>query len=83
VCAEFDELARRRNSANRYYESLGWEELDGIHVCQKLMDDDRYGRERQFAGPDGADHKRADDARHREPVPSNLRRPFRPSAPSG
>ena len=56
--AEFDEWARRRNWANRYYQSLGWEGLDGINVCQKLMDDDRYGRERQFVGPEGANHNR-------------------------
>lgn len=40
-----------RNWANRYVRSLGWEEIDaGVNVCQKAMDDDRYGRENQFAG---------------------------------
>ena len=56
--SEFDEWARRRSWVNRYFQSLGWAELDGINLCQKLMDDDRYGRERQFVGPDGANHNR-------------------------
>ena len=55
---EFDDWVRRRTWANRYFQALGWDELDGINICQKLMDDDRYGRERQFVGPDGANHNR-------------------------
>jgi beta-lactamase class A len=43
--------AEERNWANRYFRGLGWEEVDaGVNVCQKAMDDDRYGRERQFLG---------------------------------
>jgi beta-lactamase class A len=56
-----EEMARwrhRRGWVNRYFAGLGWPELAGINVCQKLMDDQRYGRERMFAGADGANHNR-------------------------
>lgn len=56
--AELREWQYRRNVANRYFSSLGWPELAGINVCQKLMDDDRYGRERLFATLDGNNHNR-------------------------
>jgi hypothetical protein len=36
----------RRQGINRYFSGLGWPELDGINLDQKLMDDLRYGRER-------------------------------------
>lgn len=48
----------RRNVANRYFETLDWPEREGINVCQKLMDDDRYGRERMFATLGGNNHNR-------------------------
>lgn len=36
----------RRQTINRYFAGLGWPELDGINLDQKLMDDLRYGREK-------------------------------------
>jgi hypothetical protein len=38
--------------------SLGWPELGPINVCQKLMDDDRYGREKTFVQMGGNNHNR-------------------------
>jgi beta-lactamase class A len=35
---------------NRYFKSLGWEELDTINVNQKTWCDGPYGRERAFYG---------------------------------
>jgi len=46
----------KRHWVNRYFRSFGWPELEGINVNQKLMDDERYGRERIFAGADGRNH---------------------------
>ncbi len=48
--------AEARNGVNRYLRTLGWPEIDagGVNVCQKAMDDDRYGRERQLV--DAAGH---------------------------
>lgn len=40
----------QRNIINRYYQSLGWEELTGINVNQKTWCDGAYGRERDFLG---------------------------------
>jgi beta-lactamase class A len=37
----------RRQEINRIFEGLGWPELAGINLDQKLMDDLRYGREKQ------------------------------------
>jgi beta-lactamase class A len=34
----------------RYYQSLGWEEINAINVCQKTWGDGPYGRERAFYG---------------------------------
>jgi beta-lactamase class A len=56
--AEYAAWVERRNWVNRYFGSFGWPELAPINLCQKLMDDQRYGRERQFAGADGANHNR-------------------------
>ncbi|HEV7258657.1 MAG TPA: serine hydrolase [Bosea sp. (in: a-proteobacteria)] len=36
----------RREEINRIFASLGWPELAGINLNQKLMDDLRYGREK-------------------------------------
>ncbi len=46
----------KRQWVNRYFRSLGWPEFEHINVSQKLMDDQRYGRERMFAGADGHNH---------------------------
>lgn len=40
----------QRNLVNRYYQSLGWAELDTINVNQKTWSDGPYGRERAFVG---------------------------------
>jgi Beta-lactamase enzyme family len=40
----------QRNLINRYYQSLGWSELDPINVNQKTWSDGPYGRERMFVG---------------------------------
>lgn len=40
----------QRNIVNRYYQSLGWKELEGINVNQKTWADGPYGREREFLG---------------------------------
>lgn len=50
------EWADRRQGVNRYFQSLGWPELKPINVCQKLMDDDRYGREKTFVQMGGNNH---------------------------
>jgi len=46
----------KREWVNRYFRSLGCPEFEHINVCQKLMDDQRYGRERVYAGTDGRNH---------------------------
>ena len=56
-----DEVAAwrdRRNWVNRFLKGFGWAEFEAINVCQKLMDDERYGREKAFVGTDGANHNR-------------------------
>ena len=40
----------KRNAVNRYFASLGYE---NINVCQKTFCEDSYGREQQFRGKDG------------------------------
>jgi Beta-lactamase enzyme family len=40
----------QRNLINRYYQSLGWGELDPININQKTWSDGPYGRERIFVG---------------------------------
>jgi beta-lactamase class A len=58
---EPDEMRRwveARNCANRYFQSLSLPEFAGINVSQKLMDDDRYGREKAFAQLSGNNHNR-------------------------
>jgi beta-lactamase class A len=40
----------QRNLINRYYQSLGWSELDPINVNQKPWSEGPYGRERMFVG---------------------------------
>ena len=40
----------QRNLVNRYYQSLGWLELDPININQKTWSESPYGRERVFVG---------------------------------
>ncbi|MBW4620781.1 MAG: class A beta-lactamase-related serine hydrolase [Cyanosarcina radialis HA8281-LM2] len=48
--APFATWQQQRNIVNRYYQSLGWEELESINVNQKTWGDGPYGRERAFLG---------------------------------
>ena len=56
--AEMRGWVERRQWVNRYFHGLGWPEAAGINVCQKLMDDDRYGREKTFVRMGGNNHNR-------------------------
>ncbi|MBD2383951.1 serine hydrolase [Cylindrospermum sp. FACHB-282] len=46
----FETWKYQRQIVNRYYQSLGWEEMETINVCQKTWGDGPYGRERAFYG---------------------------------
>jgi hypothetical protein len=46
----FETWKMQRNIVNRYFQSLGWEELETINVNQKTWGDGPYGRERIFVG---------------------------------
>lgn len=46
----FEAWAFQRNIVNRYFHSLGWQELESINVNQKTWGDGPYGRERMFLG---------------------------------
>jgi Beta-lactamase enzyme family len=46
----FETWKAQRNLINRYYQSLGWLELDPINVNQKTWSDGPYGRESLFVG---------------------------------
>jgi Beta-lactamase enzyme family len=46
----FETWKQQRHIVNRYYQSLGWEEMQTINVCQKTWGDGPYGRERAFYG---------------------------------
>ncbi|MGL5076255.1 MAG: serine hydrolase, partial [Waterburya sp.] len=46
----FETWQKQRNIINRYFCSLGWEELESINVNQKTWCDGAYGRERAFLG---------------------------------
>lgn len=48
--APFETWKQQRNIVNRYFQSLGWPELDTINVNQKTWCDGAYGRERIFLG---------------------------------
>ncbi|MEZ0167836.1 serine hydrolase [Microvirga sp. TS319] len=52
------EWVYHRNWVNRFFADFGWPELEPINLCQKLMDDQRYGREQVFVGLNGANHNR-------------------------
>lgn len=46
----FETWKSQRNIVNRYFQSLGWSELEAINVNQKTWCDGPYGRERLFVG---------------------------------
>lgn len=46
----FETWKNQRNIVNRYFQSLDWEELKTINVCQKTWGDGPYGREKIFYG---------------------------------
>ena len=46
----FETWKYQRNIVNRYFQSLGWAELEGININQKTWCDGAYGRERAFLG---------------------------------
>ena len=46
----FETWKKQRHIVNRYLQSLGWEELQSVNVCQKTWGDGPYGRERAFYG---------------------------------
>ncbi len=46
----FETWKIQRNIVNRYFQSLGWEELETINVNQKTWGDGPYGRDRMFVG---------------------------------
>jgi Beta-lactamase enzyme family len=46
----FETWKAQRNLVNRYYQSLGWSELEPININQKTWSDGPYGRERLFVG---------------------------------
>jgi hypothetical protein len=46
----FETWKSQRNLINRYFQSLGWAELDPINVNQKPWGNGPYGRERAFVG---------------------------------
>ncbi|HEY9698014.1 MAG TPA: serine hydrolase [Trichocoleus sp.] len=46
----FETWQYQRNIVNRYFQSLGWIELESININQKTWGDGPYGRERAFLG---------------------------------
>ena len=46
----FETWKSQRNIINRYFQSLGWAEMETINVSQKTWGDGPYGRERFFVG---------------------------------
>ena len=46
----FETWKSQRNIVNRYFQSLGWPELETINLNQKTWGDGPYGRERLFLG---------------------------------
>lgn len=55
---EFAGWVEKRNAVNHFFQAFGRREFDGINVCQKLMDDERYGREKLLATLGGNNHNR-------------------------
>lgn len=56
--ADMERWVQARENVNRYFRSLGVKELAGINVSQKLMDDQRYGRENIYVRRGGNNHNR-------------------------
>ncbi len=56
--AAMADWVERRGGINRWLAGLGRPEFAGINVCQKLMDDDRYGREKLYSRLGGNNHNR-------------------------
>ncbi len=54
--AEMSAWCERREEINRIFAGLGWPELAGINLNQKLMDDLRYGREKIALDRSAAGH---------------------------
>ena len=48
--APFETWKFQRNIVNRYFQSLGWPEFEGININQKIWSDGAYGRDRAFMG---------------------------------
>ena len=46
----FTTWQQQRNIVNRYFQSLGWSELETTNINQKTWGDGPYGRERAFLG---------------------------------
>jgi hypothetical protein len=46
----FETWKFQRNIVNRYFQSLGWQELEGVNINQKTWCDGAYGREKIFLG---------------------------------
>lgn len=46
----FETWKLQRNIVNRYFQSLGWADMETINVNQKTWGDGPYGRERVFVG---------------------------------
>ncbi len=46
----FETWKHQRNIVNRYFQSLGWSDLESINTNQKTWCDGAYGRERVFLG---------------------------------
>jgi len=47
----FETWKSQRNIVNRYFQSLGWPELEAINLNQKNWSHGAYGRDRLFLGP--------------------------------
>lgn len=47
----FETWKSQRNIVNRYFQALGWPELEAINVNQKNWHHGAYGRDRLFLGP--------------------------------
>jgi hypothetical protein len=56
--AALREWVERRTALNRFFLSWDWPEFAGLNLCQKLMDDQRYGRERQLLETTACGHNR-------------------------
>lgn len=51
--ADFDAWVAAREGLNRWFGDLDWPEIAPCNLTQKLMDDQRYGREAQYAALGG------------------------------